>query len=97
MKEAYGYMDYDEAIEKIQKLKKKNKNGKIFICTVNFDKDEYSQKVTTPEEGYLLVKKSKTIIMNEDTIIPHMQLFSKEQVLENIIRRGTMHDIIFGG
>lgn len=93
----YGYMSCDEAIEKLQKLKKEGNNCKILICTIDYENDESSQKVTTPDEGCLLVRKSKTIIMNEDTIIPHMQLFSKEQKIENILRDGIMHDIIFGG
>ena len=35
--------------------------------------------------------------MNEDTYIPHMQLFSMEQDIKNILHEGIMHDIIFGG
>lgn len=93
MKETYGYMNIDDAIEKLLELKKENHDEKIFICTINFDKDESSEKVTTTDEGCLLVKKSKTIIINEDTYIPHMQLFSKEQRIEDIVRSGTMHDI----
>ena len=33
-------------------------------------------------------------IMNEDEYIPHMQLFNTEQDIENIIKRGIMHDIL---
>ena len=60
---------------------------------MDFDNNISSKKVTTPDDGCLLVKKSKTIIMNEDTYLPHMQLFSTEQDIENIIKRGIMHDI----
>lgn len=97
MRETFECLDMDKAIEKLQKLKKDKKKRKVIICTVDFDSDEESTKITTPEEGCLLVRKSKTIIMNEDTYISHMQLFSTKQDLKNILREGTMHDIIFGG
>ena len=97
MRETFEFLDIDKAIEKLQKLKKDKKKRKVIICTVDFDSDEESTKITTPEEGCLLVRKSKTIIMNEDTYIPHMQLFSTKQDFKNILREGTMHDIIFGG
>lgn len=97
MRETFECLDMDKAIEKLQKLKKDKKKRKVIICTVDFDSDEESTKITTPEEGCLLVRKSKTIIMNEDTYIPHMQLFSTKQDFKNILREGTMHDIIFGG
>lgn len=97
MRETFECLDMDKAIEKLQKLKKDKKRRKVIICTVDFDSDEESTKITTPEEGCLLVRKSKTIIMNEDTYIPHMQLFSTKQDFKNILREGTMHDIIFGG
>lgn len=97
MRETFECMDCDKAIKKLQRLKKENKKRKVIICTVDFDSDEESTKITTPEEGCLLVRKSKTIIMNEDTYIPHMQLFSMEQDIKNILHEGIMHDIIFGG
>ncbi len=92
--EAYDYTSIDEAIERLQKLKREGKNPKnVVILTMDFDNNISSKKVTTPDDGCLLVKKSKTIIMNEDTYLPHMQLFSTEQDIENIIKRGIMHDI----
>lgn len=92
--EAYDYTSIDEAIERLQKLKREWKNPKnVVILTMDFDNNISSKKVTTPDDGCLLVKKSKTIIMNEDTYLPHMQLFSTEQDIENIIKRGIMHDI----
>lgn len=92
--EAYDYTSIDEAIERLQKLKREGKNPKnVVILTMDFDNNISSKKVTTPDDGCLLVKKSKTIIMNEDTYLPHMQLFSTEQDIENIIKIGIMHDI----
>ncbi len=86
------------AIKKLQELKKENKNGEIIICTVNFDKDEESQKRATVDEGCILVRKSNTIIINEDTFIPHKALYSvARNDLKNIIKKGIMHDIIFSG
>lgn len=90
------FSDVDSAIKGLEDLKKDGKNGKIVICTIDFDNDEESRMVTTPEEGCRLVKKSKTIIINEDEYIPHMELYSMVQNdLKNIIREGIMHDIIF--
>lgn len=98
MKSTYEFKDVDSAIRELKKLKKGNKNRKIIICTIDFDKDEQSRKTATPDEGCILVEKSKTIIINEDTFISHMELYSTIQTdIENIIRKGVMHDIIFGG
>ena len=98
MNSTFKFTDVDSAIQKLQDLKRENKNGRIVICTIDFDNDKESRKTATPDEGCVLVRKSKTIIINEDTIIPHMELYSVAQNdLENIIRKGTMHDIIFNG
>lgn len=92
----FKFVDVDSAIKKLQDLKKENKSKMIVICTIDFDNDKESRQITTPDEGCGLVRKSKTIIMNEDTFIPHMEIYSVVQNdLENIIRKGIMHDIIF--
>lgn len=93
--EAYDYSTIGEAIERLQKLKTEGKNPKnVVILTMDFDNNTSSKKIASPDDGCLLVKKSKTIIMNEDEYIPHMQLFNTEQNIKNIIRRGIMHDIL---
>lgn len=94
--ESYRFGSYDEAIEMLQKLKRQGKNKKQIIFTIDFDNNNSeTRKMTTPDEGIHLVRKSRSIIINEDTFLPHMQLFSIEQTdLENIIRKGIMHDII---
>ena len=93
--EAYDYSTIDEAIERLQKLKTEGKNPKnVVILTMDFDNNTSSKKIASPDDGCLLVKKSKTIIMNEDEYIPHMQLFNTEETIKNIIRRGIMHDIL---
>ena len=98
MNSTFKFTNVDSAIEKLQELKKENKNIRIIICTVDFDNDEEFRKTATPDEGCVLVKKSKTIIINEDTFIPHIELYSvKQNDLENIIKKGIMHDIIFSG
>ena len=82
-------------MDRLQKLKAEGKNPKnIVILTMNFDNNTSTKKIATPDDGCLLVRKSKTIIMNEDTYLPHMQLFNTEQDIENIIKRGIMHDIL---
>ena len=93
--ETYDYASIDEAIERLQKLKAEGKNPKnVVILTMDFDNNTSSKKITTPDDGCLLVRKSKTIIVNEDAYITHMQLFNTEQDIENIIKRGIMHDIL---
>lgn len=98
MNSTFKFADVDSAIQKLQDLKKENKNGRIVICTIDFDNDKESRTTATPDEGCVLVRKSKTIIINEDTFIPHMELYSVVQNdLENIIKKGIMHDIILNG
>ena len=95
---SFKFTDVDDAIKKLQDLKRENKKGRIVICTIDFDNDKESRTTATPDEGCLLVRRSQTIIMNEDTFIPHMELYSKKQTdIENIIPKGIMHDIIFSG
>lgn len=96
--ESYRFSSCDEAIEMLQKLKKQGKNDKIIVFTIDFDNDTESKDVATLDEGYTLVKKSETIIINEDLYTPHMQLFSKIQLdIKNIRKEGIMHDIVFNG
>lgn len=95
MKSIRKFGDVDSAIKSLQDLKKDGKKRTIIISTIDFDTDVESRKEATPDEGCVLVRKSKTIIINEDEYIPHMELYSMVQNdLENIIKRGVMHDII---
>lgn len=96
MKSIRKFSDVDSAIKELEDLKKDGKKREIIISTIDFDNDEESTKRATPDEGCVLIRKSKTIIINEDEYIPHIELYSKVQNdLENIIRKGIMHDIIF--
>lgn len=95
--ESYTFMDCDQAIKELEKLKKKNKNCKVLICTVDFDNDRSEERIASPEEGCKLIQKSETIIFNNDKYVRHMQLFSKKQEsIENLLREGIMHDILLG-
>lgn len=96
--ESYRFGNYDEAIEMLMALRKSGNNRKPIVFTIDFDNDMESKEVMTHDEGCVLVKKSKTIIINEDIIMPHMQLFSTTQTdTENIKKEGIMHDIILSG
>ena len=96
--ETYDVMNIDDAIKLLQSIKKKKgKNAKILITTINFDKNKSSHRITSPDEGCVLVRQSKTIVMNGDPYIPHMELYSEKQDVRHIRRKGEMHDIIFGG
>lgn len=95
--ETYEFSNYDNTIKMLQQMKKKGKNRKSIVFTIDFDNDTESKSSITLDEGCILVKKSKTIIISKDVYIPHMQLFSTTQTdIENIRRKGIMHDIIFG-
>ena len=92
--ETYKVENYDEAIAILQRVKESGAKCNITIYTFDFDKNLESHKVTTPESVCILVEKSKTIIMNNDSYVPHMQLFSMVQSPENIVRKGIMHDVL---
>lgn len=95
--ESYKFSNYDDAINMLQKMKKNGKSKKPIVFTIDFDNDTESKSSITFDEGCILVKKSKAIIINEDVYIPHMQLFSAFQTdISSIRREGIMHDIIFG-
>lgn len=97
-KECYEFVSVDEAIERLEKLKRKNKNAKIAMSTFDFDNDESSFTMITPDEGCILAKKAGSIVMNGDLYISHMQLYSVRQVSpKKLKRKGRMHDILLGG
>jgi 23S rRNA A2030 N6-methylase RlmJ len=84
-----------DAIEIMESLKEEKK--KVIICEVNFENGEESRKIVEPNEGVILIEKAKTIVMNIDEYISHIQVFSTLQKdLENIKKEGIMYDIIFG-
>jgi len=99
MNSDFKIINIDDAIKRLQSLKKKNNKQMVVICTIDFDNDqEIGIKKATPDEGCTLIKKSKSIIMNEDEFLSHMELYSIEQNnIENIIKKGVVHDIIFSG
>lgn len=91
------YCDIDRAIKILQKMKKDNKYGKnrrIIISTIDFDVDVETKKTATPDEGCVLVRKAETIVLNNDVYFPHMELYSILQDINDIRRKGIMHDIV---
>ena len=87
MNSTFKFTDVDSAIKKLQEIKKENKNGTIVICTVDFDNDKESRKAATVDEGCVLVRKSKTIIFNEDTIIPIWNFIQLYRMIWRILLR----------
>ena len=94
--ETFEIMTYDEAIKLLQDLKKKNKDCKIIVTSFDFDNNEEHRRVASPDRVCVLVRNSNTVVFNSDEFLPHMQLYSKSQVAENIVREGVMHDILLG-
>ena len=100
MKTSFEYMTIDEALGKMKQLKKQRKNGKkinVIICTIDFDNDIETRKAASPDEGCVLIKKSKTLIYNHDEFLPHMELYPVIKDINNLKSEGIMHDIIWCG
>lgn len=90
---SYEFLNVDDAVSKLPKIKKGGK--KVLVCVINFDNEQEDRMAVTYDEGCKLIKNAKTIIHNDDPFIPHMELFSVIQKdINNIIKRGVMHDII---
>ena len=92
--ETFEIMSCDDAIKLLQELKKKNNDCKVVVTSFDFDKNEEKRRIATPDKVCVLVKKSNTVIFNADEFLPHMQLYSKNQVAENIVKEGIMHDVM---
>lgn len=92
--ETFEIMSCDDAIKLLQNLKKKNKDCKVIVTSFDFNNNKEWKKISTPDRVCVLVKNSNTIILNRDDFLPHMQLYTKNQVTENIVRDGIMHDVL---
>ena len=87
------FLNVDDAISKLQRLKKCGKKALVYV--INFDNEQEDRMIVTYDEGCRLIRDAKTIVHNDDQYVPHMELFSVIQKdINNIIRRGVMHDII---
>lgn len=91
--ETFEIMTCDEAIKMLQRIKKQNKDCKVVVTSFDFDNGKSKWRSATPDRVCILVKKSNTVIINRDDFIPHLQLYSKTQIPENIVREGIMHDV----
>lgn len=92
--ETFEIMTCDEAIKVLQKMKKQNKNCKVAVTSFDFETNETKFRAASPDGVCILVKNSNTIIMNDDDFFPHMQLYSRSQIPESIVREGIMHDVL---
>lgn len=98
MRTTFEYCNEEQAIKILQKLKKNkgNKKQRIIICTIDFDNDTQIRKTASPDEGCILIRNSEMILLNKDDYVPHMELYSIIQDMNNIRSKGVMHDIIWG-
>ena len=93
MKTSYKFMSVDNAIKELSKLKKNNKHVAVWV--IDFDKEHEDKIMVSYTEGCNLIRKAKSIVHNDDEYIPHLELFSIVQKdINNVIRSGTMHDIL---
>ena len=92
----FKFMDVDQAIQKLENMKRKGK--KTIVCIIDFDNDTSEKKIVTYDESCRLIKKANTIIHNDDEFIPHLELYSAIQNdLKNILPKGIMHDLYISG
>ena len=90
----FEIMTCDEAIKVLQRMKKQNKKCKVAVTSFDFDNDETKCRAASPDGVCVLVRNSNTVIMNGDDFFPHMQLYSRKQIPEDIVREGIMHDVL---
>lgn len=92
----FEYLDVDQAIKKLENMKRKGK--KAVVCVIDFDNDTAERKLVTYDESCRLIEKANTIIHNDDEFIPHIELYSTIQNdLKNILPLGIMHDLYISG
>ena len=92
--ETFEIMTCDEAIKMLQRIKRQNRDCKVAVTSLNFDTDETKFKIVSPDGVCVLVQNSNTVIMNGDDFFPHIQLYSRKQIPEDIVREGIMHDVL---
>ena len=93
--ESYSFINIDEAIKKLEKIKKRNKRAVVFV--INFDNETSERKTVTYDEGCKILRNGATIAHNQDDYISHIEVFSvKQKDKEHIVPTGTMHDILIG-
>lgn len=95
MNTRFEFLDIDDAIEKLSKIKKEN--GHVTVCMIDFDNDKTDRKVVTYDEGCKIIRNGATIAYNHDSFISHLEVFStKQKDIENILPIGVIHDILIG-
>ena len=93
--QSYGFIDIDDAIRQLERIKKENKKAVVFV--VNFDNDTSEKKTVTYDEGCKIIRNGMTIAHNQDEYISHIEVFSvKQKDKEHILPVGIMHDILIG-
>lgn len=93
MRTSYRFIDIDEAIEELVKLKSSGKKATVYIF--DYDNSKENRQSVSYDEGCRLIRNAKTIAHNDDPFVPHMELFSiVQEDVKSIVRRGIMHDII---
>ena len=92
--ETFEIMSCDDAIALLQRIKKQNKDCRIVVTSFDFSNGNTQCKSETPDKVCILIENSNTVILNRDDFIPHMQLYSRHQIPQDIIREGIMHDVL---
>lgn len=95
MKPCFEILSVDKAIKKLTKMKKDD-SKKIAICIIDFDNDTTEKVIASYSESCDIIKNGMTIAHNRDKYISHLEVFSVVQDINNILPKGTMHDILIG-
>ena len=69
-------------------------SGKMIVLFVDYDRETDDCLSLGRDVVTKLINKANTIIFNEDTFVPQIQLWSIKQELEDMKRKGTMHDVL---
>jgi len=92
----FEFLDADQAIKKIEYLKRNKKRS--IVCIINFDEDTEERKTVNYDESCRLIECANTIVHNDDDFIPHLELYStRQEDIRNIIGEGVMHDLYIAG
>lgn len=94
MKPCFEILSVDKAIKKLARIKRGNK--RIAICIIDFDNDTTEKVIASYSESCDIIKNGMTIAHNQDKYLSHLEIFSVVQDINNIIPKGTMHDILIG-
>ena len=94
MKSNFEILSVDKAIKKLARIKKIiRKSQFVLLISIMI---RLKKVVASYSESCNIIKNGMTITHNQDEYISHLEVFSVVQDINNILPKGTMHDILIG-